>query len=104
MAAAPERHWRRESRRAWFWGLGVPLATVLASLMLGWFGLLLLLVYPLQVVRLARRGEGSTRQKLAAGFLSRTREISRDVRASQVSFEQIRRRQVRVDRIQVRLR
>jgi hypothetical protein len=82
--------------------LGIPLATVLVSLMAGWFGLLLLLVYPLQVVRLARRGQAST-GKMAAGFLSRTREISRDVRANKVSIEQIRRRQVGVDRIQVRL-
>ncbi|MHC8350288.1 glycosyltransferase family 2 protein [Pseudomonas sp. RT4P38] len=66
--AAPEQHWLRESRRAWFWGLGVPLATVIASLMLGWFGLLLLLVYPLQVVRLARRGDRSTRENWLRAF------------------------------------
>ncbi|MET0612923.1 MAG: glycosyltransferase family A protein [Pseudomonas caspiana] len=68
--AAPEKHWLRESRRAWFWGLGVPLATVIAMLMLGWPGLLLLLVYPLQVVRLARRGDRSPRENwLLALFL-----------------------------------
>ena len=55
---APEQHRRRESRRAWFWGLGVPLVTIIARLLQGWPGLLLLLVYPLQVVRLARRGAG----------------------------------------------
>lgn len=66
--ATPEQHWRRESRRAWFWGLGIPLATVLVSLMAGWFGLLVLLVYPLQVVRLARRGQASTGKKWRLAF------------------------------------
>lgn len=68
--AAPERHWLRESRRAWVWGLGVPLATLLACALFGWGGLSLLLVYPLQVVRLMRRGRGSLQQNgLQAGFL-----------------------------------
>ena len=68
--AAPERHWLRESRRAWLWGLGIPTAIAVASLLLGWLGLLLLLVYPLQVVRLARRGHLSARENwLHALFL-----------------------------------
>ncbi|MFL1526722.1 glycosyltransferase family 2 protein [Pseudomonas sp. O230] len=66
--AAPEQHWLRESRRAWFWGLGIPLASVLASLVLGGVGLLLLLVYPVQVVRLARRGGGSARENWLQAF------------------------------------
>jgi hypothetical protein len=41
-----------------------------ASFLLGWLGLLLLLVYPLQVVRLARRGKRSARENwLQAGLL-----------------------------------
>lgn len=66
--AAPEQHWLRESRRAWFWGLGIPLAAVVASLILGWFGLLLLLIYPVQVTRLARRGDGSPRENWLLAF------------------------------------
>ncbi|MEA1604724.1 glycosyltransferase family 2 protein [Pseudomonas spirodelae] len=68
--ASPERHWLRESRRAWLWGLGIPVGVVLACLILGWLGLILLLVYPLQVARLALRGEGSARENwLPALFL-----------------------------------
>jgi GT2 family glycosyltransferase len=65
-----ERHWLRESRRAWLWGLGIPLAILLACLWLGGWGLLLLLIYPLQAMRLARRGGKSTRENwLQAVFL-----------------------------------
>nr|WP_225777936.1 glycosyltransferase [Pseudomonas sp. Marseille-Q3773] len=67
---APERHWLRESRRAWVWGLGIPLTTLLACLALGGWGLALLLVYPLQAWRLARRGGRSARENwLWAVFL-----------------------------------
>ncbi|MVV48699.1 glycosyltransferase [Pseudomonas sp. PB120] len=66
--AAPEQHWLRESRRAWFWGLGIPLATVFLCMLLGGYGLLLLLIYPLQVVRLARRGKGPTRENWLLAF------------------------------------
>ncbi|MEG0635451.1 Glycosyl transferase family 2 [compost metagenome] len=67
---APEHHWLRESRRAWLWGLGIPLCTVLASGLVGGWALLLLLIYPLQAVRLARRGSKSRRENwLQAVFL-----------------------------------
>lgn len=59
--AAPERHWLGESRRAWLWGAGVPLLTVLALPLVGYWGLALPAVYPLQVIRLARRGRATRR-------------------------------------------
>ncbi|WP_085679840.1 MULTISPECIES: glycosyltransferase family 2 protein [unclassified Pseudomonas] len=58
----PERHWLRESKRAWLWGLQLPLAILVVSLLSGGWGLWLWLVYPLQIVRLARRGGRSTRE------------------------------------------
>lgn len=51
---APEKHWLRETRRALIWGAGVPVAAVLAGLVHP-AGLLLLLVWPLQMARLAPR-------------------------------------------------
>ncbi|MCA0869500.1 glycosyltransferase [Seohaeicola saemankumensis] len=52
--APPERHWVAETRRALFWGAGLPVAIGLAGLVSPWLWLLAL-VYPLQVARLARR-------------------------------------------------
>jgi GT2 family glycosyltransferase len=52
--AGPERHWVAETRRALLWGLGwVPV--LLLALVTPWT-LLLLLAWPLQVLRLSRRG------------------------------------------------
>lgn len=52
--APPERHWVRETRRALIWGLALPAAALAAGAATpaGW---LILLAYPLQVLRLARR-------------------------------------------------
>lgn len=68
--APPERHRVRESRSAWLWGLAVPLAVCGAALWWGAWALLLLLVYPLQIVRLALRGGRSARENWGrAAFL-----------------------------------
>ena len=60
--APPERHFVRESRSAWFWGLVIPLAV--GGLVLFWWSwaLVLLLIYPLQIIRLALRGERTARE------------------------------------------
>jgi cellulose synthase/poly-beta-1,6-N-acetylglucosamine synthase-like glycosyltransferase len=49
----PEHHWVRESRRAWFWGLVIPLAIFCGTMIFGPWGLILMVVYPVQLVRLA---------------------------------------------------
>jgi GT2 family glycosyltransferase len=59
--ALPERHWVKETARAAVWGGLYPAVILLAVLVVGQLGLLGLLVYPLQVVRLAR-GPGGWRR------------------------------------------
>ncbi|MBL8328616.1 MAG: glycosyltransferase [Rubrivivax sp.] len=52
---APHFHGRDHVRRAWIWGGAIPLLTLLLTAWAGWPGLLLLLVYPMQALRVALR-------------------------------------------------
>jgi glycosyltransferase involved in cell wall biosynthesis len=54
--ASPERHWVKESLSAWFWGGGIPVLALNVGFMNGMAGWAVLLIYPLQVGRLALRG------------------------------------------------
>ena len=54
----PERHWIAETRRAILWGAVLPLATLLGTLLIHPLWLALLLAWPLQMIRLARRWGG----------------------------------------------
>ncbi|MES2888978.1 MAG: glycosyltransferase family A protein [Pseudomonadota bacterium] len=69
--APPERHWVKESRSAWFWGLGLPLALVLWTVATtAWapWSLLPWLVYPAQVARLSLRAAPDVPGRWARGF------------------------------------
>jgi GT2 family glycosyltransferase len=52
--ATPERHWVAETRRAVLWGAVLPVVALLGILVTPWAGLLLL-AWPLQMLRLSRR-------------------------------------------------
>lgn len=54
--APPERHWVAEVRRALLWGLAGTLVVLACVALFGPVGLLTALIYPVQVIRLARRG------------------------------------------------
>lgn len=53
--AGQDRHWLAETRRAVFWGVVLPVGCGVLTAVTP-FGLLLATAYPLQVLRLARRG------------------------------------------------
>jgi glycosyltransferase involved in cell wall biosynthesis len=55
----PERHRVIESRSVWIWGLMIPLIAIISVLAFGTSGIAVLLIYPLQFVRLAMRGKQS---------------------------------------------
>jgi GT2 family glycosyltransferase len=60
--AGPERHWVKESRSAWLWGLALPLVAASCASVAGPWGLAVLAAYPLQVLRVALRGGRSVRE------------------------------------------
>jgi GT2 family glycosyltransferase len=67
--APPERHWVWESRRAWLWGVWMPLVSVAFGLTLGPWGWALWLIYPLQILRQTLRNQGRLSERaIQAGF------------------------------------
>lgn len=67
--APPERLWVWESRRAWLWGVWLPLASAAAVIAFGAPGLSLLLIYPLQLVRRIPRQRGALRDRIGLATL-----------------------------------
>jgi GT2 family glycosyltransferase len=61
--APPERHWVRESRRSLLWGLVLPALTALGALFVSPWCLLLLGLYPLQMLRMFVRKSGPARPR-----------------------------------------
>lgn len=66
--ALPERHWVWESRRAWIWGVIIPIVCAAASALFGPVGLISWLIYPFQIFRQALRTKGSIRDRLVIAF------------------------------------
>lgn len=72
--APPERHFVAETRRALVWGVGLPLASLGLALLVHPVGLVLLLAFPLQLLRLAwreRAGGAAGRERALFLLLAR---------------------------------
>lgn len=61
---SPEKFWVAESRRVWIWGLWIPVVTICSVAFFGGWAAILLVIYPVQVLRLAGRGKRSLRANL----------------------------------------
>jgi glycosyltransferase involved in cell wall biosynthesis len=59
----PEYHYVWESRRAWLWGLWLPLVCLATIVIFGAWGTTILLIYPIQLVRQMVRSSGSLRDR-----------------------------------------
>lgn len=67
---APELHRVRESRRAWAWGIALPLGVFAVIALMGPWGASLLALYPAQIARLSLGGHRPPRERvLRAAFI-----------------------------------
>jgi GT2 family glycosyltransferase len=65
---SPERHWVWQSAQAWIW-VALPLAALLAALPLaGWWAFAILLIYPLQFLRLFMKLTGTPRRRWLSAY------------------------------------
>lgn len=65
---SPERYYVKESLRVLVWGLLIPFIIFITSLLLTPYLLLVMLLYPLQIIRLALRNEVSNTNKWSYAF------------------------------------
>ncbi len=61
----PERHWVWEARRAWLWGVWLPLACLVMGLAFGPRGWTAWMIYPLQFLRQTVRNHGALSKRAA---------------------------------------
>jgi GT2 family glycosyltransferase len=66
--APPEQHWVRESRRAWIWGVALPIICTSMGLIFTPWAWTSWGIYPLQLIRLTLRGAGSLRDRAIKSF------------------------------------
>jgi GT2 family glycosyltransferase len=64
----PERHWVREFRSSLIWGIVAPVVTVTIVYFYGLWALTLLLIYPLQIVRLTIKGSRGFKVNILRAF------------------------------------
>jgi GT2 family glycosyltransferase len=89
----PERHWVRESRRAWLWGILFPIAFAALGLVFGGWAWAFWLIYPAQVVRLAARSRAPLRQRVLSSVFQVLARFPEGFGALKFLFDRVKGRQ-----------
>ena len=100
--ATPERHCVWESRRAWLWGLWLPLACFAAGLVFGPWGWAAWLIYPVQMLRQFDSQPWAVAQANTLGAIHPADALCRSLRTDQIHARPLVRPPVASYRIQVK--
>ena len=65
---SPDRHFVWEARRAWLWGIWLPLVCLLSTILFSPWGWSIWLIFPLQVLRLIIRANGPVADRTVLAF------------------------------------
>jgi glycosyltransferase involved in cell wall biosynthesis len=94
--ASPERYRVWESHRAWLWGIWLPLACLLASLLFKPWGWVAWLIYPLQFLRQTVRNRGRFSDRARLAFFQILARFPEGLGQIKFMFNRLLRRQARL--------
>lgn len=94
--APPERHFVWESRRAWLWGIWLPLACLVATIAFWPWGLCSVFIYPLQVLRQIVRIPGPLDERVRVAFFDVLQRFPEGLGQIRFLYDRLFGRQVRL--------
>jgi GT2 family glycosyltransferase len=94
--ASPERHWVWESRRAWLWGVWLPLAFLMTGLEFGPWGWAIWLIYPLQITRQIIRNPGPLRHRTVLALFQMLARFPESLGQMRFIWDRLRARQANI--------
>jgi hypothetical protein len=94
--APPERHFVWESRRAWLWGVWLPLVFLMIGLWFGPWGWAIWLVYPLQITRQIVRTPGSVRDRMVIALFQMLARFPESLGQIRFIWDRLRARHARI--------
>lgn len=66
----PDLHWVKESRRAWLWGMAIPIFILIGFSFNVALGLIFLMIYPIQILRLMLKSQQKIKDAFTHSFFT----------------------------------